>query len=92
MNAVTVCIPGALRDLTDGAAEVEVTAATVGAALAAIGSRYPAFLSRVLTPEGELRPRVNVFLGEESVKALDGLETPLPASAALTIVPAVAGG
>jgi molybdopterin converting factor small subunit len=92
MSDVTVCIPGALRDFTDGAAEIEVTAANVGAALAAIGSRYPTFLSRVLTPEGELRPRVNVFLGEESVKTLDGLETPLPAGAALTIVPAVAGG
>lgn len=92
MNAVRVNIPGALRDFTGGAAEVEVRAATVGAALAAIGETHPAFLARVLTPEGELRPHVNVFLERDSVKSLDGLATPLPQGAALTIVPAVAGG
>jgi molybdopterin converting factor small subunit len=92
MNTVRVSIPGALRDFTGGASELEIAAPTVGAALAAIGERHPAFLSRVLTPEGELRPNVNVFLGRDSVKALDGLGTPLTAGADLTIVPAVAGG
>jgi molybdopterin converting factor small subunit len=92
MNKVTVSIPGALRDFTGGASELQITAPTVGAALAAIGERHPAFLSRVLTPEGELRPNVNIFLDRDSVKTLEGLGTPLKAGAALTIVPAVAGG
>ena len=92
MSRVTIGVPGALRDFTAGAAEVEVEGATVGAALEAAGAAYPGLRSRILTPEGELRPHVNVFLERDSVKALDGLATALPAGATLMIVPAVAGG
>ena len=92
MNEVTVCIPVPLRAFTEGAAEIRVPAETVEDALAAIGERHGGFLSRVLTPEGRLRPHVNVFVGQESVKGLDGLATRLPGGAVLLIVPAVAGG
>ena len=92
MSQVTVSIPAPLRDFTDGTSEVALSAATVGAALAAIGERHPDFLARVLTPEGRLRRHVNVFVNADSVKALEGLDTPLPAGANLVIVPAVAGG
>ena len=92
MNEVTVCIPSPLRAFTEGADELRVPAETVAEALAAIGDRHGGFLSRVLTPEGRLRPHVNMFVGQESVKALDGLATPLPTGAVVLIVPAVAGG
>jgi molybdopterin converting factor small subunit len=92
MSAVTVNIPAPLREFTGGAGEIRLDAATVDAALRAIELSHPGFLGRVLTPEGTLRPHVNVFVNADSVKALDGLATRLPAGASVLIVPAVAGG
>ena len=92
MSTVTVGIPGPLREFTGGAAELRLDAATVEAALRAIGAENPGFLNRVLTPEGGLRPHVNVFVNADSVKSLDGLATQLPDGASVLIVPAVAGG
>jgi molybdopterin converting factor small subunit len=92
MSEVTVSIPAPLREFTAGAAEIRLDAPTVGAALTRIGADYPGFLGRILTPEGGLRPFVNVFVNADSVKALEGLDTPLPADARVLIVPAVAGG
>jgi molybdopterin synthase sulfur carrier subunit len=92
MSRVTVCIPPPLRVFTDGAGEVPVEAATVGDALVVLGRTHDGLLARIMTPEGELRPRVNVFVDEESVKTLQGLATRLSAGATVVIVPAVAGG
>ena len=66
--------------------------ATVGEALTAVASRLPALTDRVLTEQGEIRRHVNVFVGEESVKFLDGLATPVSDGTTITIVPAVSGG
>jgi molybdopterin converting factor small subunit len=49
-------------------------------------------LDRVLDERGELRPHVNVFVGDESVRFLGGLAAPLAARSTITIVPAVSGG
>ena len=87
-----VSIPAPLREFTAGAGEIRLDAATVDAALHAIERSHPGFLGRVLTPEGKLRLHVNVFVNADSVKALDGLGTRLPAGASILIVPAVAGG
>jgi molybdopterin converting factor small subunit len=46
----------------------------------------------VLTEEGRLRPHVNVFVGEESIRFLEGLETPLPDGCEVAILPALSGG
>jgi molybdopterin converting factor small subunit len=54
--------------------------------------RHPQLLPRVLTPEGELRPFVNLFVDRDSVRGLQGLATPVPPGAIVSIVPAVAGG
>jgi len=61
-------------------------------ALATLGRAHDGLLSRIITPEGQLRPRVNVFIDQESVKMLEGLATPLHEGATVIIVPAVAGG
>ncbi|NMG75168.1 molybdopterin-synthase adenylyltransferase MoeB [Aromatoleum diolicum] len=93
MSRVIVRIPTPLRPYTGGADEVEVVAITVGEALAALGRRHEGLLARICAPDGSLRPFVNVYLGADNVRGLDGLATPLPGDGAvLAIVPAVAGG
>ena len=92
MSRVTVRIPPPLRPFAGQAAELEVEGTTVGEALARLGEGREALLSRVLTPEGELRPYVNVFVGERNTRHLDGLATPLADGEVVAIIPAVAGG
>lgn len=92
MSRVTVTIPPPLRPFAGQEAELPVEAATVGEALATLGEGREALLSRVLTPEGELRPYVNVFVGERNARHLDGLATPLSDGDVVAIIPAVAGG
>jgi molybdopterin converting factor small subunit len=92
VSTVTIQIPPPLRPFADQAATLEVEATTVGEALARIGAGREALLSRVLTPEGELRPYVNVFVGERNARHLDGLATALDDGDVVAIIPAVAGG
>jgi len=88
MSAVRIRIPMPLRGYTGGADELQVDAADVRDALRALGGAR----ERVLSPEGELRPFVNVFVGDRNVRALDGLATVLADGDVIAIVPAVAGG
>jgi sulfur-carrier protein len=92
MSRVTMRIPPPLRAFADGAAELELEAADLGEALSRLGSGRAALLSRVLTPEGELRPYVNVYVGERDARRLEGLRTPLADGEVVSIIPAVAGG
>ncbi|MHB8294980.1 MAG: ubiquitin-like small modifier protein 1 [Acidimicrobiales bacterium] len=89
---VPIRVPTQLRSLTKGAGEVSVEAQTVGEALRALDKSYPGFAERLFDESGKLRRFVNVFLADEDVRFLDGLETPLEAGQTLSIVPAVAGG
>lgn len=84
-------LPTQLRDVAGGNAEVTVEGETVGAALEALFAQYEELRGRI-TEDGELRRFVNVYLGGEDIRYLDGLDTPLPAGGELTILPAVAGG
>ena len=91
--AVTVKLPTQLRDAAGGAATVEVTGDTVGAALEGLFAEHGELRSRITTEDGaELRRFVNVYVGGEDVRFLDGLRTPVPDGGELTILPAVAGG
>lgn len=92
MSKITVHIPSPLRGDVGGAEQVQLQADTVGGALEALGAAHPGILNRLLTPENEVRPFVNLFLGENNILALQGLETPLKDGDVLTIIPAVAGG
>jgi len=92
MSRVTIRIPMPLRSYTQGAGEVQVEAGSVREALAALGAAHEGVLPRVLAPEGELRPFVNVFVGSRNVRSLDGLATPLADGDVVAIIPAVAGG
>jgi|TARA_B110000263_G_scaffold100031_1_gene87451 molybdopterin synthase sulfur carrier subunit len=89
---VIIRIPTTLRPLTAGQPEVEVDAGTVGEAIAALDAAHPGFTSRILDESGALRRFVNVFVSDDDVRFLDGLDTAVPEGGTVAIVPAVAGG
>lgn len=88
----TVRIPTQLRKMSGGAAEVSVDGATVAEVLDALDAEHPGFAERLRDDTGALRRFVNVFLAEEDIRFLNGLETPVADGQTLSIVPAVAGG
>ena len=92
--SIAVVLHNALTPYTRGAGTLRVDApcATVADALASLAARWPALTDRVLTEQGELRRHVNVFLGDENIRFLDGLDTPVLDGATIMIVPAVSGG
>jgi molybdopterin converting factor small subunit len=89
---VTVRIPTGLQPFTNGAGEITVDADTLGHALSAVEEHHPGLSARILTPEGDIRPFVNLFVGDTSAHFMEGLNTPVPDGAIISIIPAVAGG
>lgn len=85
-------IPAPLRGHTGGRGEVEVDGATVGGALDELVAAHPGVAERLLDTEGRLHRFVNVFVGDDDVRDLRGLATPVDPDDVLAIVPAVAGG
>ena len=90
--SVVVRVPSQLRSLTAGASEIQVDALTVRAALVAADVVSPGLAERVLDNDGRLRRFVNVFVADEDVRFLDGLDTTVTSGQVISIVPAVAGG
>jgi MoaD family protein len=90
--AVKVRIPTQLRTLTGGNSEITVNGSTVGETLKELDSAYPGLQERLFDENGKLRRFVNVFVAEEDVRFLQGLDTPVAEGATVSIVPAVAGG
>jgi molybdopterin converting factor small subunit len=86
-------IPAPLRSYVNGLTEVPVSGATVGAAVESLLEQFPALRPHLTNTRGELRPFVNLFLGENNVKDLpQGLETTLAETDKLLLLPSVAGG
>ena len=90
--AVTVRIPTQLRSLAGGASEVGVEGGTVGEALKALDAAHPGFEERLFDEGGGLRRFVNVFVADEDIRFLDGVNTDVADGATVSIIPAVAGG
>ena len=90
--AVTVRIPTQLRNLSGGASEVSLDGATVNDVLKNLDVEYPGFGARIFDDAGALRRFVNVFLAEEDIRFMDGVNTAVSEGQVLSIVPAVAGG
>ncbi|MBO0827302.1 MAG: MoaD/ThiS family protein [Streptosporangiales bacterium] len=90
--AVSVRIPTILRPLTGGAAEVASEGDTLAQVLDKLESDHPGLKQRVLDGDGKVRRFVNVYVGDEDVRFAQGLETPTPDGAQVSIIPAVAGG
>ncbi|WP_042372595.1 MoaD/ThiS family protein [Streptacidiphilus neutrinimicus] len=89
--AIEVRIPTILRTYTDGAKAVEGSGATLDALFTDLDVRHPGLRER-LVDGGELRRFVNVYLNDEDVRFLGGINTEVAAGDSVTILPAVAGG
>ena len=90
--AVTVRIPSQLRPLAGGEATVSVSGSTISEVLKGLEAAYPGFQDRLFDETGKLRRFVNVFVAEEDIRFLEGLDTPVTDGSTVSIVPAVAGG
>jgi molybdopterin synthase sulfur carrier subunit len=90
--SVTVRIPTTLRPLSGGNSAVSVEGATLGEVLANLEAAHPGFKDRLFDDNGGLRRFVNLFVADDDVRYLQGLETPVPAGETVSIIPAVAGG
>ncbi len=88
----TIKVPPVLRQQTDGESEVSVDGGTVGDVLHALAERYPSTKDQLFSPEGELNRYVNVYLNDEDVRVLEGLETAAGEADTVVILPAMAGG
>ena len=90
--SVSVRIPTILRTYTGGQAEVTADRRTLREVLAGLDAAYPGLAGRIMDDTGKLRRFVNVYVGEEDVRFAQGLETPVPSGAHVSVIPAVAGG
>ena len=90
--AVTVRIPTTLRPLSGGNSTVSGEGATLREVLANLDAAHPGFNDRLLDDQGALRRFVNLFVADDDVRYLQGLDTPVPAGETVSIIPAVAGG
>jgi MoaD family protein len=88
----TVRIPPVLRPQTGGQPEVEAAGSNVGEVLRALTAAHPATEEQLFDSEGELNRYVNVYLNDEDVRVLDGLDTAVADSDTVVILPAMAGG
>lgn len=90
--AVEVRIPTILRNYTDGAKAVQGSGGTLSEVLGDLDARHPGLRGRLVDEEQGLRRFVNVYLNDEDVRFLDGLDTPVSEGDTVTVLPAVAGG
>lgn len=90
--SVKVRIPTPLRKLTNDQSEVETKGGTIREIVDDLEQQFPGFKERMCDDSGELRRFVNVYVGEEDIRFLEGLETKIPEGELVSIIPAVAGG
>jgi molybdopterin synthase sulfur carrier subunit len=88
----TLKIPTPLRSYTNGQADVTVNGGNIASAMTSLIKQYPALKPHLYTESGELRAFVNLFLGENNINDLQGLETPLGENDRLILIPSIAGG
>jgi molybdopterin synthase sulfur carrier subunit len=87
-----VKIPPVLRSSVGGAKEVEASGGNVGEVLRALADQHPATESQLFSEDGQLNRYVNVYLNDEDVRVLDGLDTGVSEGDTIVILPAMAGG
>lgn len=85
-------IPTPLRSYTNSQAEVSVRGANVAEAMGDLVEKFPTLKPHLYNNDGNLRPFVNLFVGENNIKDLQGLETPLDENARVILIPSIAGG
>ena len=90
--AVTVRLPGVLRDAVGGETKIQASGATLADVFADIERRHPGFGSRVLDDRGGIRSYVNVYVGDIDARSSGGLGTVVPEGSEVMVIPAMAGG
>ena len=90
--SVSVRIPTILRTYTGGESEVSAEGSTLAEVLDDLDASYSGIKGRILDEAGQLRRFVNVYVGTDDVRFLQGLATPTPDGAKISVIPAVAGG
>jgi molybdopterin synthase sulfur carrier subunit len=90
--AVEVRLPTVLRTHAGGASSVQLSGATLGDVLAKLVAEYPGLAGQVVQDDGSLHKFVNIYVNDDDVRYLQGLDTPVPDGSEISILPAVAGG
>ena len=90
--AITIVIPTPLRQFAGGSSEIEVEAATAGEALEKLTTEHAELRKHLYNDQNNLRNFVNVYVGDEDIRDLDGLHTELKSGNEILIVPSIAGG
>ena len=90
--SVTVRIPTTMRPLTGGEKQVSVETGTLSDVIAALEAAHPGCGERLVDDDGGLRKFVNIFVDDDDVRYLDGLDTKVADGITVSIIPAVAGG
>ncbi|MBC8163844.1 MAG: MoaD/ThiS family protein [Roseiflexaceae bacterium] len=90
--AVTVTIPTALRQYAGGQSSAKLEAGTIGQVLAALVEQNPVLGKQLYNDQGALRSFVNIYVGDEDIRYLQGAETAVPDGETVSIIPAIAGG
>lgn len=85
-------IPTPLRPYTSGKSEVMVSGSNISEALTDLTSQYPSIRPHIFNEGDELRPFVNLFVGENNIKDMEGVKTPVKDSDKLILIPSIAGG
>jgi molybdopterin converting factor small subunit len=85
-------IPTPLRAYTAGQSEINLQGQTAGEVLNDLITQHPGLKPHLFNEEGTLRPFVNLFLGEDNINELQGLDTPIKETDRLLIIPSIAGG
>ena len=90
--AVEVRLPTVLRTHAGGASTVQLSGATLGDVLDKLVASYPGMAGQVVQEDGTLHKFVNIYVNDDDVRYLEGLDTPVADGAEVSILPAVAGG
>lgn len=85
-------IPTPLRAYTSGQSEVNVSGASIAEALTDLTVQFPAIKSHLFNEGGDLRPFVNLFVGEKNIRDLQGVDTPINEGDRVMLIPSIAGG
>ena len=85
-------IPTPLRSYTSGQSEVNVSGSNISEALADLTKQFPAIKPHLFHEDGNLRPFVNLFVGENNIKDLQGIDTEIKDGEKIMLIPSIAGG
>ncbi|HKD76599.1 MAG TPA: MoaD/ThiS family protein [Ktedonobacterales bacterium] len=88
----TIRIPPVLRGSVGGVKQVNGDGATLRETLANLFESYPGLRTQIFTPEGDISKFINIYVDDQDVRYLQGLDSPTGASATITLLPALAGG